>query len=51
MKQYSVAALKEYIDFIVERVYRDDHSLQASQVYEDAISHREILNAKAYFEK
>lgn len=49
MKQYNVAPLKEYSDFIMEMF--NPTSLAGSKEFEEVISHREIANAKSLLEK
>jgi hypothetical protein len=50
MKQYSVNALKEYIDFIIERNYSCGEDM-ANPKFEEVVSHKEIINAKQLLEQ
>ena len=49
MKQYTVRALKEYMDFIIERNYSCGEAI-GNPKFEEVISHREIINAKSFLE-
>jgi hypothetical protein len=50
MKQYTVAPLKDHLDSLVEANFERGAVVQ-SREFEDVMSHREIIKAKAYLER